>query len=111
MKKSPSVNSARASLVVTTIFEPTVLEQYYANFKKYGHLEQVEVILIPDRKTPASAAQLCEKLVKHGFHCVCPSLEEQEKFLRRVGLDPAIVPYDSDNRRNVGYLMALESTT
>ena len=111
MKKSPSVNSPRASLVVTTIFEPTVLGQYYANFKKYGHLEQVEVILIPDRKTPASAAQLCEKLSKCGLSCICPSLEEQEKFLRRVGLDPAIVPYDSDNRRNVGYLMALESAT
>ena len=67
MKKTPPARQKRASLVVTTIFEPTVLEQYYANFKKYGHLEQVEVILIADRKTPASAKQLCEKLSKCGL--------------------------------------------
>lgn len=109
MKSKSVAKGIRASLVVTTIFEPAVLEQYYANFKRYGHLEQVEVILIPDRKTPASARQLCEKLSNRGLRCVCPSLEEQEKFLLRVGLDPAIVPYDSDNRRNVGYLMTLES--
>jgi len=109
MKKTSPAKQKRASLVVTTIFEPTVLEQYYANFKKYGHLEQVEVILIADRKTPASAKQLCEKLSKCGLRCQCPTLEEQEKYLRRIGMDPAIVPYDSDNRRNVGYLMAFES--
>lgn len=111
MNSKSAARATRASLVVTTIFEPTVLDQYYDNFQKYGHLEQVEVILIVDKKTPASARQLCEKLSKRGLRCMCPSLEEQEKFLRRVGLDPAIVPYDSDNRRNVGYLMALESGT
>ncbi|HUC52691.1 MAG TPA: hypothetical protein VMR90_01515 [Candidatus Cybelea sp.] len=109
MKKSSSAAGIRASLVVTTIFEPTVLEQYHANFKKYGHLDQVEVILIADRKTPPSARQACEKMSARGLRCLCPALEEQEKFLRRLGLDPAIVPYDSDNRRNIGYLMALEA--
>lgn len=111
MKNKSPLKGSRASLVVTTIFEPAVLEQYFANFKTFGHLEQVEVILIADRKTPASSWHACEKLSKRGLRCICPSLEEQEKFLRRVGLDPAIVPYDSDNRRNVGYLMALESGT
>ena len=109
MKKAAPAKNVRASLVVTTIFEPRVLEQYYANFKKFGHLEQVEVILIVDQKTPASARALCDKLSQRGLRCLCPSLEEQEKFLRRIGLDPRMVPYDSDNRRNVGYLMALES--
>ena len=111
MKNKSSAEQSRASLVLTTIFEPTVLEDYYANFEKYGHLEQVEVILIPDKKTPASAHELSEKLSKRGLRCLCPSLEEQEKFLLRIGIDPTIVPYDSDNRRNVGYLMALESGT
>jgi len=110
-KSKSAARATRASLVVTTIFEPTVLDQYYDNFQKYDHLEQVEVILIVDKKTPPSARQLCDKLSKRGLRCMCPSLEEQERFLRRVGLDPTIVPYDSDNRRNVGYLMALESDT
>jgi hypothetical protein len=103
--------SVRASLVVTTIFDPTVLKDYCANFKRYGHLEQVQIILIPDRKTPASAGRMCEELSSAGLPCVCPAIEEQEKYLRRIGIDPAVVPYDSDNRRNVGYLMALESGT
>jgi len=103
---SPSV---RASLVVTTIFEPLVLKDYYANFKRYGRLEQVQIILIPDRKTPASAWKICEELSAKGLHCLCPDIEEQEKYLRRVGIDPGVILYDSDNRRNVGYLMALEA--
>ena len=78
---SPGV---RASLVVTTIFEPLVLRDYYANFKRHGHLEQVQVILIPDRKTPPSAWKMCEELSSKGLHCECPSIEEQEKYLRRV---------------------------
>jgi hypothetical protein len=103
---SPSV---RASLVLTTIFEPLVLKDYYANFKRYGHLEQVQIILIPDRKTPASAWKMCEELSSNGLPCACPSIEEQEKYLKRIGIDPAVILYDSDNRRNVGYLMALEA--
>jgi hypothetical protein len=30
--------------------------------------------------------------------------------LRKIGFDPELIPYDSDNRRNVGYLMALEES-
>lgn len=101
--------NVRASLVVTTIFEPLVLKDYYANFKRYGHLDQVQIILIPDRKTPASAWRLCDELSSKGLHCVCPTIEEQEEYLRHVGIDPGVILYDSDNRRNVGYLMALEA--
>jgi reversibly glycosylated polypeptide len=39
----------------------------------------------------------------------CPTIEEQETFLRRAGMRPEAIPYDSDNRRNVGYLMAYAS--
>jgi len=103
--------AARASLVLTTIFEGPILETYFENFRKYGHLEQTEVILIPDRKTPAPVKDACDSLTARGLCCVCPSLEEQEAYLRRAGIPPEMIPYDSDNRRNVGYLMALESGT
>lgn len=109
MNSLAPLSSVRASLVVTTIFEPLVLKQYYENFKRYGRLEQVQVILIPDRKTPASAWQICKELSVNGLRCQCPTLEEQQRYLRRIGLEPEMIPYDSDNRRNVGYLMALES--
>jgi hypothetical protein len=39
----------RAGLVLTTIAEPVVLEEYYDNFKARDHLGQVKVYAIPDR--------------------------------------------------------------
>src|SRR5579883_105909 len=98
----------RATLVFTTIFDATVLDGYYVNFKKYGHLDAVDVIVIPDRKTPDSMARRCRDLASKGLAAVCPSLDEQEAYLKKLGLPANFIPYDSDNRRNVGYLMALE---
>jgi hypothetical protein len=47
--------SITASLVVTTIFDPVVLEGYFQNFEQYGHLDDVDIYVIPDRKTPAQS--------------------------------------------------------
>jgi hypothetical protein len=98
-----------ATLVVTTISDGAVLDTYRANLERYGHLGQVEVIVVPDRKTPGTAFTVCSSLNKIGLKVRCPSIEEQEAFLRSVGLAPHMIPYDSDNRRNVGFLMALAS--
>lgn len=100
--------SPKAGLVVTTVSEPLVLESYLENFSLYGHLDQVEAFVIPDRKTPPSAYEYCRNLNRRGLKVRCPTLDEQEAFLKRIGLPPGFIPYNSDNRRNVGYLMALE---
>lgn len=100
--------NALAALVVTTIYDLSFLEDYLQNFKKYGHLDQVQVIVIPDRKTPSRVYIQSQEFQKRGLRICCPSLEEQETFLAKVGFSPHLIPYDSDNRRNVGYLMALE---
>ena len=97
----------KACLVLTTIFDPVILDAYYRNFKRFGRLDQVEVIVVPDRKTPPIAFTRCQETSKLGLRVECPTLEEQETFLKHMGLDPAFIPYNSDNRRNVGYLMAL----
>jgi hypothetical protein len=97
----------RGALVLTTIYDNPVLETYWQNLSKYHHLDSLEVFLIPDRKTPAAVYASCRELKQRGMRLKCPSLEEQEDFLTTVGLEPAFVPYDSDNRRNVGYLMGL----
>jgi hypothetical protein len=98
-----------AALVLTTIFDRPILDCYFNNFTKYGHLESVKVFLIPDRKTPPSVYSKCKELDQKGWRVFCPTMEEQEAFLRRVGFTPHLIPYDSDNRRNIGFLMALES--
>jgi hypothetical protein len=99
----------RAALVLTTIADPVVLEGYCANFTAHGHLEQVQVIVIPDKATPPTVFLRCAELRNQGLDVLCPPLDEQERILRRLGFPPDLVPYNSDNRRNVGYLLAAES--
>ena len=99
----------RASLVFTTIYSADVLDAYYENFERFGHLEQVEVIVIPDRKTPPETYQRAQRMNHQGMRTSCPTLDEQNDYLRGAGFPPELVPYNSDNRRNVGYLMALAS--
>jgi hypothetical protein len=101
--------SLRAVMVLTTIADPAVLEGYCDNFTAHGHLGQVQVIVIPDRKTPPAIFQRCAELRKKRLDVLCPPLDEQERILLRLGFPPELVPYNSDNRRNVGYLMAAES--
>jgi hypothetical protein len=98
----------KATLVLTTIADPVILDTYYRNFERYGHLDQVDVIVIPDKKTPAAAFETCARLSKKGLAVTCPTIEEQDTYLQRVGLPPGFILYNSDNRRNVGFLMALE---
>lgn len=97
----------KAGMVLTTIADPVVLESFYANFHAHGHLGQVTVYVIPDKKTPPSAYQRCEDFRKRGLSVVFPDFDEQESYLRKVGFPPHLIPYNSDNRRNIGYLMAL----
>jgi Reversibly glycosylated polypeptide len=104
-----SMTSPSATLVLTSIFEPKILEDYLCNFRTFGHLDQVQAIVIADRKTPQAAWQICRDACSAGLRCHCPSLDEQEAFLRRVGIPSETIPYDSDNRRNIGFLMALEN--
>jgi hypothetical protein len=44
-----------------------------------------------------------------GLRTVCPTIEEQDAFLKSIGMPAHAIPCNSDNRRNVGYLMALEA--
>jgi hypothetical protein len=97
-----------AGLVFTTIFDARALRDYRRNFQRFGHLEQVDAFVIPDRKTPPTAFALSEEMRDGGLRTACPTLEAQEDFLKRIGMPPESIPFDSDNRRNVGYLMAFE---
>jgi hypothetical protein len=99
----------RAALVLTTIFAADALEEYCENFARFGHLDDVEVIIIPDRKTPAATYERARGISGKGLKVSCPTLDEQDQYLKKVGLTPDFVPSNSDNRRNIGFLMAYES--
>lgn len=92
----------RACLGVTTIFDSDIINKYAENFSRFGHLDNVKIFVIPDRKTPKELYQRCYTLKGNGVNISIPTLDEQESFLNRVGLNPRFIPFNSDNRRNVG---------
>jgi len=98
----------RTAVVVTTIGDGRFLEHYHSAALAEGVLDRVTFFVIPDRKTPAALFDRVAEYSARGMRIVCPSLAAQQEFLDRVAFGE-LVPFDSDNRRNVGYLMALAS--
>jgi Reversibly glycosylated polypeptide len=87
----------KAAIVVTSIHDCTeLLDGYFRNFAKYGH--EAKIYLIPDIKTPEQ---------KFSSSVEVPLFVTQARFLDKVGFPTVDIPWNSDNRRNVGYLMAL----
>ena len=87
----------KAAIVVTSINDCTeLLNGYLANLSRFGR--EAKIYLIPDKKTPSQK-------VPSGVEV--PSIDRQIEFLRGVNFFPLDIPFNSDNRRNVGYLMAL----
>jgi hypothetical protein len=96
-------------IVVTTIFEPAWLEGYLQNVERHGHRDSVTLRIVCDRKTPASVYEAAREAAARGFHVDCPTLEEQEKYLASLGAPADLIPWNTDNRRNIGFLRAWES--
>ena len=97
-----------ATVVATTVNDGAFLPAYAHAVLREGVQDRVTILVIPDRKTPRTLYHRCRALAKDGFRVRCPTLEEQDAYLRRLDLAD-FIPYDRDDRRNVGFLMALES--
>jgi len=96
-------------LVLTTINVPDLLIDYAKNFVKYDHQKEAEILVIGDMKTPHEKVQdLVSKVNSLGVLAEYFDVEKQEEWLEKVPDFKKIVPYNSDNRRNIGYLMAGE---
>lgn len=96
----------RAAVVVTTIGTGGFLEAYVNNLACSGTLHRARIIVIPDLKTPASLFEKCEALRKNGLDIICPTVEDQNSYLNKLGIAD-LVAFNSDHRRNVGFLLAL----
>lgn len=97
------------ALVVTTIFEPAFLRGYLDSLRAAGRETEVTLYVIGDRKTPARVWEACLEAGRAGFQIDCPTLDEQTEYLRKRGVPDDFIPWDSDNRRNIGFLRALEA--
>ncbi len=98
----------KIALVCTTINEGNFLDDYAGKLMEERIREGTIFIVIPDKKTPKALYKKCDDIKSNGINIFCPSLEDQEIFLSKLGKIKDIIPYNSDNRRNIGYLMALE---
>jgi hypothetical protein len=103
-----SRDKAKICVVVTTINTGEFLDGYCAQADADGVRDRLRVVVIPDRKTSAELYRKCAQLTEHGFDVHCPALADQENYLKKLGKFAPLVPYNSDNRRNIGFLMALE---
>jgi hypothetical protein len=96
------------SLVATSIGDGAFLDDYVAAMHGENLTDDICLIIIPDLKTPQSLYERCEGIRKRGVKVLCPTVAEQDAFLKKLGPIAGIIPYNSDNRRNVGFLMAME---
>ena len=90
----------KAGIVITTINDCfKLIASLHDNLQFYGHANDVEIFIIPDVKTP--------RIANSGVKIHVPTLDEQDKFIYSLGVQPGFIKCNSDHRRNVGYLMAL----
>jgi len=99
--------SATTAIVVTTIYEPQFLSDYVANLARFGRREGTTIYIVPDRKTPRSVSIAATEAGRAGFQVRCPEASEQQEFLAHLGVPTDFIPWNTDNRRNVGFLAAL----
>ena len=99
----------KLALVATTIGKGDFLYDYLKKIEEEKYpSENVAFYVIPDKKTPADVFKAAAEIGLRGIRMVCPTIEEQDHYLSRLGRIKNIIPYNSDNRRNIGYLMAVE---
>lgn len=97
-----------AAIILTTIQVPKLLMEYAENFERYGHTDVV-FIIIGDCKTPEKANQeIVDMLKTRGFSAEYWGVRKQEEWLTEFPKLAEIVPWNSDCRRNLGYLIACQ---
>ena len=101
---------AHFSIVITTINVPTIIEDIRRNVSKFNHKDIVDVIIIGDMKTPhLKVKQLINNMKGNEITVDYFDIERQQKWLNEFPKLANMVPYNSDNRRNLGYLISAEN--
>lgn len=94
------------ALVTTTIFVPHNLEGYLANFEEHDHRDVVTIV-IGDRKTPDEVGPyLADLEQRSGYRIDYWDVERQQAWLEDLPELAASIPWNSVQRRNLGYLLA-----
>lgn len=98
----------KGAIVLTTINVPNLLEDYARNLRSFGHSD-VGFIVIGDLKTPdKDCAKIIDRLKNDGFEAYYFDVVSQKRWLEDFPKLAKIIPYNSDNRRNLGFLIAAQ---
>jgi hypothetical protein len=95
----------KTTIVTTTIYVPRALEKYGENARFYGH-EQVNFIVVGDKKTPAETRAFCKSISAKYYPCEYMDVDDQRTYLERYPELGRHLPFNSIERRNVGLLKA-----
>jgi hypothetical protein len=96
---------ARVDVVVTTIGGGEFIRPYADLLLRTGAADLARLVVIPDRRTPRGLYAAADAARRRGVRVLTPTVAEQERLLAKLGA-PELIPWNSDNRRNVGYLLA-----
>jgi hypothetical protein len=97
----------KTAVVLTTIHVPKVLKSYIDNCRTFGHTD-IAFIIIGDLKTPPQCLSYLFSLRKTGYPFIYLGPQEQDKWLKDHKELRDFLPYNSIQRRNVGYLYAAQ---
>lgn len=97
----------KTALVTTTINIPRNIEGYLTNFATNGYTDDVEVIVIGDLKSPPETQKYLDDLQEQtGYPISYWGVDRQRQWLKELPKLDRLLPYNSVQRRNLGYLQA-----
>lgn len=96
-------------IVLTTIFDPIMLDVLYENLLEFEHLHDTKIWVIGDTKTPKECGERCKKNSDRGMDVIYVDILAQNEWGKRFEALYARIPFANETRRNIGYLMALEN--
>ncbi|MEQ9235236.1 hypothetical protein [Coleofasciculus sp. E2-BRE-01] len=93
-------------IVVTTINNGNFIHEYYHHFQSFSNAENVHFYVVGDLSTPASCRNQIEYYTQQGLPWYYLDPKTQDEFLKPFPKLATEIPWQTDNRRNVGFLMA-----
>ncbi|MBS0448798.1 MAG: hypothetical protein JSR59_22980 [Proteobacteria bacterium] len=97
----------RIGVVVTTISDGQFLSAFADAIDRHGGRDDIGLYVVGDLNTPAACQDAARRMAADGYDCRYLDAAAQDAFLAPFPVLQQGIPYRSDNRRNVGYLMAL----
>lgn len=104
---APQVDERPVSIVTTTIHLPVALEGYVNQVRRRG-TRQVSLLVVGDKRTPPETEAWLQRLDAGEGWITYLSPQAQATWLRRFPDLDRLLPWNSIQRRNVGYLIAAE---